>query len=174
MASRTRTLLDDRIARHRGELLSFLRRRNPAEAEELAQETWMRVTRANPECPDEPSFRAYAFTVARRLLLDHHRARARALPLVPLEGGVEVAASGSQDPVGQAMAGEALSVVQQELGAMKAELAEVFQLRMTTDLSFKDIAAQQGCSLNTALGRHHQATKRIAKALRSAGLMAEI
>ena len=45
-------ILDDRIARHRGELLAFLRRRSPREAEELAQETWMRVARANPDCPD--------------------------------------------------------------------------------------------------------------------------
>lgn len=132
----------------------------------------MRVARANPTCPDEPSFRAYAFTVARRLLLDHHRARARAMPVVSLDGGMELG-SRQHDPAGQVMAGEALAVVQQELGAMKAELAEVFRLRMTTDLSFKDIAARQGCSLNTALGRHHQATKRIAKALRGAGLMAE-
>lgn len=173
MATPSRTLLDDRIARHRRELLAFLRRRNPAEAEELAQDTWMRVARANPVCPDDGSFRAYAYTVARRLLLDHHRARARSVSLVPLEGGVEPGVAASHDPAGTVSAGQALAVVQRELGAMKEELAEVFRLRMTTDLSFKDIAARQGCSLNTALGRHHQATKRVARALRAAGLMVE-
>lgn len=169
----TPQLLEARIARHRGELLSFLRRRNPAEAEEIAQETWMRVTRANPHCPDESSFRAYAYTVARRLLLDHHRARARGAALVPLDGGAELPGPASTDPAGHVMAGEALAVVQRELAAMKSELAEVFRLRMTTELSFRDIAARQGCSLNTALGRHHQATRRIARALRSAGVMPE-
>lgn len=175
VASTPRTLLDDRIQRHRRELLGFLRRRVPGEAEEFAQETWMRVARANPDCPDDGAFRAYAYTVARRLILDHHRARARAAPLVPLEGGIERPdpSGPGRDPHGTAVAGEALAVVQEELAAMKPELAEVFRLRMTTALSFKDIAAQQGCSLNTALGRHHQATKRIAKALRGRGLMPE-
>ena len=167
------SLLDDRIARHRGEVLAFLRRRLPSEAEELAQETWMRVARANPECADDASFRAYAYTVARRLLLDHHRARARGLTLVPLDGGgAESLGRSHHDPHGHVLAGQALAVVQRELGAMKAELAEVFRLRMTTGQSFKEIAAHQGCSLNTALGRHHQATKRVAKALELAGLLA--
>ena len=133
----------------------------------------MRVARANPVCPDDASFRAYAYTVARRLLLDQHRARARTAQLVPLEGGIEARASGRDDPHGHVIAGEALAVVQAELDAMKPALAEVFRLRMTTDLSFKDIAARQACSLNTALGRHHQATRRIARALRERGLLPE-
>ncbi len=160
--------IDSRIAGLRRELLAFLRRRCPGDAEEIAQETWMRVATAAPDCPDEASFRGFVYTVARRLLIDHFRRNARAAPLVPLEGGVEP--SGAADPHGHVLAGQALAVVQAELEAMKPELAEVFRLRMTTDLSFADIAAHQGCSLNTALGRHHQATKRIARALRDRGL----
>ncbi len=132
----------------------------------------MRVARADPDCPDEPSFRAYAYTVARRLVLDHHRARVRRAPLVPLEGGLQVG-SRQEDPHGQVLVGQALAVVEDELAAMKPELAEVFRMRTTTDLSFKEIAAKQGCTLNTALGRHHQATRRIARALGDAGLMPE-
>ena len=128
----------------------------------------MRVATADPDCPDDQAFRAFAYTVARRLLVDHHRRRARRVPLVPLEGGVEP--DGGSDPHGHALAGQALAVVQAELAAMKPELAEVFRLRMTTGLSFAEIAARQRCSLNTALGRHHQATKRIARALRERGL----
>ncbi len=163
-----RTLLSERIARHRQELLAFLRRRAAADAEELAQETWMRIARIDPSCPDDGSFRSYAYTVARRLLIDHHRARARSLSLVSLEGGAEPRSC--SDPHAVVAAGQALALVQAELEAMKPELAEVFRLRMTTELTFKDIAARQGCSLNTALGRHHQATKRIARVLRAHGL----
>lgn len=166
-----RTLLDERIARHRRELLAFLRRRAPADAEEIAQETWMRVARAEPDCPDDASFRAYAYTVARRLLIDHHRHRARSVTLVPLEGGVQ--ATDRSDPLGVVAAGQALALVQAELAAMKPELAEVFRLRMTTGLSFRQIAQRQGCSVNTALGRHHQATKRIARVLAAHGLSGE-
>ena len=53
---------------------------------------------------------------------------------------------------------------------MKAEIAEVFRMRMSTDLSFQAIADTQGTGLNTALGRMHRATKLIAEALAEAGL----
>lgn len=156
---------DPRIAALADELLGFLRRRAPAEADELAQETWLRLTAAAPDT-DADGFRAYAFTVARRLLIDRYRQRSRRGPLVPLEGGL----AATTDPHGDAVAAQTLALVEASLSAMKPEVAEVFRLRTTTGLSFKDIAARQGCSLNTALGRHHHATKVLARALRDAGL----
>lgn len=162
--------LSDRIAPLQGELLGFLRRRRPHEAEELAQEVWLRVTSAN--APTEArAFRAYVFTVARRLLIDRHRRSRTIGALVALDGGrAEQGAASGSDPHGQAVAAEVLAVVERCLAAMKPEVAQVFRWRATTDLSFKDIAARQGCSLNTALGRQHQAAKRIARALDEAGL----
>jgi len=161
--------LTERIVPLQGELLGFMRRRRPHEAEELAQEVWLRVSSATT--PSEPrAFRAYVFTVARRLLIDRHRRSRTIGSLVALDGGraAEVASSGS-DPHGQAVAAEVLAVVERCLGSMKADVAQVFRWRATTDLSFKDIAARQGCSLNTALGRQHQAARRIARALDEAG-----
>ncbi len=169
--ARSTSQLDHRIARYRGEVLAFLRRRAPTDAEELAQDVWLKVTLAQPHCPDDPSFRAFAYTVARRLLIDRHRRRARRGPLVPVDGGLEpVSAS---DPHSQVCAQHALKVVEATLKAMKPELAQVFRWRMTTDLSFRDIALRQSVSINTALGRHHSATKKIAAALRVAGLTPE-
>jgi len=80
--------IEERISRVRDELLAYLYRRLPDEAEELAQETWLRVVRARPECSDDATFRAYAFTVARRLLIDRHRRRANRPQLVAVDGGV--------------------------------------------------------------------------------------
>lgn len=159
--------LETRFETHRDALLGFLRRRIGGElAEELAQETWMRVVRADPDMSDERAFRAFVFTVARRLLIDHHRTRSRRPVAVPLDGELP----SPWGPEHQVRADQVLAVVDQELSAMKPELAEVFRWRMTRDLSFKEIAAMQSCSLNTALGRMHQATKRLAAALRRAGL----
>jgi RNA polymerase sigma-70 factor (ECF subfamily) len=162
--------LPARIAPLQGELLGFLRRRRPQDAEELAQEVWLRVAAAST--PSEPAaFRAYVYTVARRLLIDRHRRRRTIGSLVALDGGrsAELATSPS-DPHGQAVAAEVLAEVERCLADMKPEVAQVFRWRATTDLSFKDIAERQGCSLNTALGRQHQAAKRIARALHEAGL----
>lgn len=165
-------LLESRIARYRPELVAFIARRVRQDAEELAQEVWLRIARANPSFPDDASFRAYAYTVARRLIVDHHRKRKRTLQVVPIDDVVREPAAPS-DPGQMVQADQVLAVVRRELAAMKPELAEVFRLRTTTGLSFKQIADRQGCSLNTALGRHHQATRRMARALREAGLTEE-
>lgn len=163
--------LDVRIQRTHPDLVAFLARRVGTEAEELAQEVWLRVHRAAPDCEDLDHFRAYAFTVARRLVIDHHRRRRVRRVVVPLDPTApEPAGDPGRDPHGKVAADQILVVVQQVLGAMKPEVAEVFHLRTTTDLSFKAIAARQGCSLNTALGRHHHATRQLRKALDAAGL----
>lgn len=159
-----------RIAGLRAELLGFLRRRTH-EPEEIAQDTWMRVAAADPDCPDDRSFRAFVYVVARRLLIDASRRRARSGTLVPLGGG-EVELPGADRSDHRLAADQSLAVIERALAAMKPDVAEVFRLRMTTDLTFDQIACRQGVPLNTALGRHHQATKRIASALRDEGLLA--
>lgn len=58
----TPSALDARIRALEGELRAFLARRAPDEAEEIAQETWVRVAAAAPDCPDDASFRAFAYT----------------------------------------------------------------------------------------------------------------
>lgn len=165
-------LLETRVDRHREELVGFLARRlgNPADAEELAQEVWVRVARAAPDCPDEASFRGYLFTVARRLLIDHHRRPHNRAALVGLDAPLP---DHSRSPEGELEAGQVLEVVEAALGGLKPELAEVFRWRTTEDVSFQEIAARQGCGLNTALGRMHRATKTIAAALARAGLWKE-
>jgi RNA polymerase sigma factor (sigma-70 family) len=169
------SVLQQRISQLRDELIGFLRRRSP-EPDEVAQETWLRVTQADPDCADDRSFRAFVYVVARRLLIDRARRRSRAVVLVPIDGGradTEPADRSGSTADGVLAAGQTLAVVEQVLTAMKPELAEVFRLRMTTDLSFAEIAARQGVPLNTALGRHHQATSHLARALRAHGLMTE-
>jgi RNA polymerase sigma factor (sigma-70 family) len=167
-------LLETRVDRHKEELVAFLARRlgNPADAEEMAQDVWVRVARAAPECPDEASFRGYLFTVARRLLIDHHRRPEKRAKFVAIDGeGAAPLPDVGRGPEDQLRAGQALQVVEATLEDLKPELAEVFRWRTTEDVSFQEIAARQGCGLNTALGRMHRATKYIAAALARAGIL---
>ena len=164
-------VLERRIDALNAELVRFAERKVPGRGEELVQETWLRMHRAQPTCPDDGSFRAYAYAVVRRLIIDHYRRRANRVNLVPIEGGIPL--SGPADPHGTAVAGQVLQVVEAELADMKPAIAEVFRWRMTEEWSFSDIACKQGVSINTALGRMHQATKRLARALRSRDLMEE-
>ena len=168
-------LLHDRIERFDREILAFLRRRVPSYAEELTQETWLRVAKADPECADDGAFRAYAYTVARRLIVDFHRRRSARIRLVSIERPDHDTPLDPVDPAasadGPAEASRLLDAIERELAKMKPEIAQVFRWRMTEDVSFKEIAERQGVPLNTALGRHHRATKALAKALAEQGLM---
>lgn len=163
--------IEARIGRHQAGILAFLRRRCPGHAEELAQEVWLRVARADPDCPTDAAFRAYAFATARRLLIDHHRRRAARVRLVPLDGATGPIRTSPDRPDHHAHAAEVLAVVEATLDGMKPELAQVFRWRTTEDAPFKELARRQDCSINTALGRMHQATKTIRAALTEAGLL---
>ncbi len=165
--------LSQRIDRNRDALVAFLRRRAPDQAEELAQDVWLRVFRAQATFATDEEFRAYVYTVARRLLIDHYRKEARSPRLVALEGGVSsVDQPEFADPEHIAHAGDVLAVVNAELASMKPEVAQVFHWRTAEDWSFAEIARRQGTGVNTALGRMHNATRRLAAALTSAGLLA--
>ena len=165
--------LDIRIDALRSELLGFLARRAPREAEELSQEVWLRVARANPDIDDDDGFRAYVYTVARRLLVDHHRRRSARVELVPMDAPTAEAVGDpplGHGPDSDLHARRMLAVVEQTLAGLTPEQAQVFRWRMTEDVPFREIAERQGCPINTALGRHHRAVKAIAAALEAAGL----
>jgi RNA polymerase sigma-70 factor (ECF subfamily) len=165
------THLDRRIELLSPELLAFLRRRT-SEPEEIMQEVWLKVARANPDCEGDSQFRAYVYSVARRQLIDAHRRRQARVSLVALEPSHrEPVAESSQD--GWVDARGMLAVIERTLGGLKPEIAQVFRWRTTDTLSFKDIAARQGVPLNTALGRHHRAVKALSVALASAGFAPE-
>jgi len=165
------TPLEHRIAHLHDELVRFLTRRVPSDPEGAAQEVWMRIAKANPECPDDVAFRAYTYTVARRLLIDLHRRRRARIELVPIDDShAERTAASADGPDQRLHANAILAVVEAELGHMKPEIAQVFRWRTAGDVSFKEISERQGCSINTALGRMHRATQKLAAALAEAGL----
>ena len=156
------------IATYQDELLGFLARRAPEDYEAIAQETWLRVFKSNAVFENEKACRAYAYTVARRLLIDGYRKRAKQHPMVSLSDQVELPTDRS-DPQAIASAGELLVLVEEVLKQMSPKISEVFRLRTTTPMSFKEIAERQGVGLNTALGRMHNATQKLTAALIDAG-----
>lgn len=165
------TELEHRIARFHPELVGFLRRRVPGDPEEAAQEVWLRMHKASPDLADDAAFRAYMYTVARRLIVDLHRRRRARIELVPMDDSqAERTAAGGQAPDGGLEAAQMLSVVERTLADMPPQMAEVFRWRTVDDVPFKEIAQRQGCSVNTSLGRMHRAVKKLSAALAEAGL----
>lgn len=66
------------------DLLAWFRRRtDPATAEDLRQETFVRLMTGLPELDDDERVAAYAFRTARNLLIDHHRRQRPSAALDP-------------------------------------------------------------------------------------------
>jgi DNA-directed RNA polymerase specialized sigma24 family protein len=76
---------------------------------------------------------------------------------------------GRDDPHSELCASEVISLVNAELAEMKPEIAQVFRWRTNEDLSFQQIADRQNVSINTALGRMHNAVKKLSVSLEKAG-----
>ena len=140
------------VERYQGRLFSFLcyRAGRPA-AEDLFQDIclkwWTRMSTYRQEGP----FGAWAFTIARRTLLDfmETRRKDRSVPL-DAAGGVP---EREPSPERQAESGETAARLSRAMEGLSDEQREVFLLREYGGLSFKEIAAMQGCPLNTALAR---------------------
>lgn len=142
-------------------------------AEDLLQETFLRVVRTIAEYKHEGKFEAWLFRIAANLARDHaRRVKRRGWPLAleaPTDGGQPVMLgkpdSDQHDP-GRALlskeADERLHVGLQELSAMDRE---IILLRHYSELSFREIAEMLGIPLGTALARAHRALKRLRSTL---------
>jgi len=149
------------MRRHRTPVHTFLCRLtgDRARAEDLLQETFLRVVKAAAGWEPAALFRTWLFTIARNLAADEARRQAfRATdPLdAPREDGAprrEPVAEGTPAP--DDAAGDALVRPRLEaaLRALPAEQREVFLLREQAGLSFPEIAEATGVNENTVKSR---------------------
>jgi RNA polymerase sigma-70 factor (ECF subfamily) len=138
-------------------------------AEDLLQETFLRVVRTIPEYEHGGRFEAWLFRIAANLARDHsRRVRRRGRPLTldgfgegGDHGASELADATQPDPSGELLkreAGERLNACLQELTEMDRE---IILLRHFAELSFREIADMLQIPLGTALARAHRALKRL-------------
>ncbi len=157
--------LDELVERYRKPLFSFLVRTTKceAEAEEIFQNTWMRViTKAHGFKGDH--FKSWLFKIGYNLVVDWSRREKKQVSMDAPCGGSENDATWS-DRMKTPEPGPDLLANSRDLGRaielalaqLPAEQREVFTLRMEADMAFKDIAKLQRVSLNTALSRMHYA-----------------
>src|SRR6266511_2582896 len=126
-------------------ILRYARALEPAEAEDLASDIWLDVARGLGRFEgDDRAFRAWAFTIARRRLVDLRRRRARreAVP-TPVERLAERGGIGDVE-----------------------EEAEVVLLRILGGLSVREVAAITGKRPGTVRVLQHRALRRLAREVR--------
>lgn len=149
------------VRRYQGRLLSFLcYRTGRGAAEDVFQEIcvkwWTHMNSYEPT----GRFAAWAFTVARHALIDFSQKESRRT-FLPLDGAADVVADSEPGPSRAAESAETRERLAQALLELSDEQREVFLLREYGGLSFKEIAAAQGCPLNTALARMRYAVLKL-------------
>jgi RNA polymerase sigma-70 factor (ECF subfamily) len=162
------------LTRHRKPVFNFILRfvRNRAVAEDLLQETFMRVIKGAPNYQRKAKFTTWLYTIARNLCVDQsRRAKHRKHPSLdaPLKAG-DAGNSGTLLDVvpGTDMATDRQAVSQQlhhtlhrAIDTLSEEQREVFLMREFLDMPFKQIAEVVGVPENTVKSRMRYALEKL-------------
>lgn len=168
------------VRRHQVRLYHFVFRQmqHQAVAEEIVQETFVRVVSNMREFKREARFSTWLFTIARNLCFDELRKRKhrRHASLDANEGPAhsdggddrslgERTADPSRDTEREATQTELRDKMSWAISRLPDEQREVFLLREVSGLAFKEIAEATGVSENTVKSRMRYAVERLQAAL---------
>jgi len=127
----------------------------PEVADDIVQETFLRVFRSIRSFDPTGSLASWIFAIANNLCIDHLRKR-------PLEGRQH---RSTPEPSIVAEGKEARESLRRAVASLPDSQKRVFLLREEAGLTFREIADLLGCPLNTALGRMHTALASLRKTL---------
>jgi RNA polymerase sigma-70 factor (ECF subfamily) len=144
-------------------------------AEDLFQETFVRVVRTLSQFRPEASLTTWIYTIARNLSLDWLKAKRRHRETgmdqaVSDEGGrvisfKEILASGLAGPEARTVAGEDERRVVEALATLAPPKREALVLRVYAGLSYSEIAKIVDSPVGTVKFRIHEAIQDLAKAM---------
>jgi RNA polymerase sigma-70 factor (ECF subfamily) len=169
------------LRRHRTALHAFLARLtgDRARAEDLAQETWLRIVAAVPRWERRARFTTWAYGIARNLAVDEaRRAVHRAADSLDArdergrERGEAVADAGP-DPERATESARLRPRLEAALAALPLEQREVFVLREYAGVPFAEIAEITGAPVPTVKSRMRYALEALRDALARAGILPE-
>lgn len=131
-----------------------------SEAEDLLQETFIKMLRGLVAYQEDGRFEPWLFSIAANLARDWLRRQGRS-PLTPIAGKEDeseatfaFAGPGPEQTLAQA---EQVDLLQQAVSELSPAEREVISLRFFGQMSFKEIAEALNIPLGTALARAHRA-----------------
>jgi len=146
-------------------------------AEDLTQETFVKAFRALPSFDRGRKFSSWLFTIAHNTTIDH--LRRKRLPTVSLdsqraedEGGYSLenlAVAGEASPEEELSHTELGDALEESLGRLRPEYAEVLILRFQEGLSYDEISEITGLPLGTVKTHLYRARKALAERLKKRG-----
>lgn len=169
------------VLRYQDRLLRFLTRiaGDAALAEDLFQETFLRVYQAREKYRYPMNFAAWLFTIARRLCLNEiaKRGKRRTVSLqTPLRDDradgltlEETLASEEADPLATLEAGERSRMLEQALEGLPEQERTILHLNLVEGMRYKEIAGVAGCSAGAIKARFFRAFRTLERTLRRRG-----
>ena len=176
------TAFERLLRRHRRPLYTFFVRMlgDRARAEDLAQETFLRIVKGSAAWEHRARFQTWLYTIARNLCVDAaRRDRFRRSESLDAEEGdegrplVDGVPSEDLSPDRSAASAQLRPILQRALLALPPEQREVFVLREQAGIPFKQIAELVGVNENTVKSRMRYALVGLRKALADQGVTAE-
>jgi RNA polymerase sigma-70 factor, ECF subfamily len=133
-------------------------------ADDVVQEAFLRAWQSLASFDLSRPFGPWIARIAANLAINHVRsplAREEELP----DGHGETPSAGG-GPLDVVLEGEAQRVLEQALGTLPDEQRAVFVLRVSEELSYREIADVMGVQVGTVMSRLHRAREKLAAALR--------
>jgi RNA polymerase sigma-70 factor (ECF subfamily) len=169
------------FSRHHGQILRFFRRKgfDPETCRDLTQDTFISVYKGLKDLRQEEQFESWLFAIAHNVWcsqIERQTAQKRSVVLLSLEGESESddrpsiaarVADQSADPLTVALDKEKLEKLSEALQQLPQQMRRCAQLRVVHDLSYAEIAALMGISVNTVKAHLHQAQKALRTQLSS-------
>ena len=164
-----RAAFDLLFGRYQHKILSLVARhvRDPQEAEDVAQEAFIKAFRALPRFRGESAFYTWLYRIAINTAHNHQMARSRRPP------GVDIAVEDaefmdgadrlieSESPDAAASRDELAEAIDQAIAALPDDLRSALALREFEGLSYEQIAAIMECPVGTVRSRIFRAREAV-------------
>lgn len=160
-------------ARHKGGVYRYLLRqlREPALAEELFQDVWLRLVNARDRYTVQARFATWLYRIAHNRLVDHVRRQGNR-EVVSLDWNdaqedppLQIADDPARTPEARQWAGQQLERIVELVEALPPAQREAFLLHHEADLSVDAIAEATGVNRETAKSRLRYAFDKLRKGL---------
>ena len=157
---------DALVATHHREIYGYLARATfrTSDAEDLAQETFLRAYRAHRTLPADANARAWLFAIASNVAKNHFRSESR-------RRRAHAAVEETRDrghhrgPEGETLLSETRSVLDTAVAALPLKQRLAFTLRKVHDVDYDAIAQILECSAESARANVFQALRKIRSSL---------
>ena len=165
--------LSELITQYQNRLYRYLLRMvwQPSEAEDLFQQTWLRVVEKIRSFDGNRNFDAWLFTLARNLAIDHlrqHRPQSLDEPLAN-SGDSETAAdripSRAKAQFECALAAERQKRINEAMAGLPMMYREVLTLRFEEEMKIEEIARVTGVPVSTVKSRLRRSLEQLRYAL---------